>query len=389
MKGDGSFNNKTKFQDAMEEVADMATGQGGTLYMDSGAYVLGTGLLDYQRGVNIVGHPYGTVLLIDHATNDFFRFVTTGLSNTAGPSCRFENITFGSKQANSGTVLLTTSSPYNMRFINCAFNDPFNSVSGYDNLNGNFWRAASLSKFSFERCKLWQKGTAVNQELFRMSGDGRLRVHNSYIHQAPTTDSTLMLASGSGGKTWITNNEFDSFDALNADLLLYANTGQNILTGNTFKSDLSSGRAVMWNSGIQLIEYDNLFENINMYNPAGALLAGGSRLSLGRPLVLNTSSNSIVVPGGYRAYSVKSTGTAPTVSLPLVLFPGQEFFLTIWNNSGSTWSGISFGSSAVGGLTGSTPTGTARTYHFRGLSINADSSYIWVCVGDFSGAFTP
>jgi hypothetical protein len=71
--------------------------------------------------------------------------------------------------------------------------------------------------------------------------------------------------------------------------------------------------------------------------------------------------------------------------LPDILFIDQEFDLTVYNTSGTSWAGIAL-ASAIGGLAGSVPTGQARTFKLKALDTKATGSPFWVCMGDVSSA---
>jgi hypothetical protein len=117
-------------------------------------------------------------------------------------------------------------------------------------------------------------------------------------------------------------------------------------------------------------------------------LALGSELTLSNPIASSVSTSVLTCATGYRAQSFYVNSGAPSITLPNILFIGQEFVLTVANTHvGDTWTGIGI-TGGDGVLATSTPPGTARTYRWKAMDVKANGTPRWILLGDPSSAIT-
>lgn len=376
-KGSPSVDDSVAFQAAQDALANVS---GGTVLLGPKQYRTDQ-TIHFSSSVGWKGVPDATMWRNNHATRNHHDWVS---GSPRSDHTLIENIIFGGLIGNTG-IPVFSSIAARAHYKNCSWNAP-----GYDdNLTGRLFNLQGAnSEFIIEKCHIYQKSTGGTGEVFFNSGAGsKLRLIDNYVHQG--VSSAAPVLSMVAGASFLKGNRFDAIDHVGSENVLLVSDilSQHIIEGNTFESAFSSGKALAYTAGAYITERANNMRLINMYGTN--LLAEGSRLSLGRPLYTTTSSSSITCANGFEGQSISSTGTAPTIGLPVILFPGQEFVLTVYNNSGSPWAGIGFGASGSGGVTGSTPTGQARTYLWKAMSIVANGTFGWICIGSFSAAFTP
>jgi len=364
------------FQAANDALANVS---GGTVLLGPKQYRTDQ-TIHFEPNVSWKGVPDATMWRNNHATRNHHDWVS------GSPRSNYtlvENIIFGALIGNTG-IPVFSSGAARVHYKNCSWNAP-----GYDdNFTGRLVNMQGAnSDFIFEKCHVYQKSTGGTGEAFFNSGaDSKLRLIDNYIHQGPST--TAPVLSMVAGASFIEGNRFDAIDHVgNENVISVLDiVGQHEIVGNTFESAFSSGKALSFIDGAFITERDNNFRLINMYS--NNLLDPSGSLSLGRALYSTTSSASITCANGFQSQSISSSGTAPTITMPFILFPGQEFVLTVYNNSGGSWVGINF-VDGFGGTAGTTSAGFARTFLWKAVSALADGNYIWMCIGSFSAAFVP
>lgn len=331
-------------------------------------------------GVSWRGVPDSTRWYGNHATRDHHHW-TSG--NSRSDYTLVENIIFGNLISNTGGVIYNTT---NVRALyrNCSFNAP-----GYgDNLNGRIFEAVGASSdFVFEKCHVWQKSTSASQDAWFMDGSSaKLTLIGNYVHQGSNTASPVVRVIN--GMLAARGNQFDAVDhAFSQNVIsVFDTTYQHIIEGNSFKSAFSGGKALSWSSGANITERANNFLLINMYG-SGGVLASGSTLSLAPMLAATTSGTTVTVPTGFASYSLRFTGASPTVTLPTILFPGQELDLALYNVSGGP---LGFSLSNVGYLATNpvVGNGSAASAKFRAMDLSLLGTCSWVQIGGW-GSVAP
>ncbi len=109
--------------------------------------------------------------------------------------------------------------------------------------------------------------------------------------------------------------------------------------GNTFRAPSAAFTAFAWAvagaNRRRLNVSGNSYEEATRYLPGGTPIAHGSELELD-PYKNWIFSGAGVVPDGYRSVTMQSTTGITGVTLPTILFAGQELDLTVYNSTGGT-----------------------------------------------------
>lgn len=333
--------------------------------------------LTVPLGVRLLGLPNLTRLMLNHATND-------GITFTGSPRrslTEIRDISFCAQIDNTGKIINIPVSA-EVKLSNVAFND---DLSG-GGLKGRLvYVAGADSQVKLEDCYLKAVGDASSDAIFLTAAGGFLEVRGSRFIMPATYSSNLIQIDD--GRLTSVDNDFDvTAHGGSADIIQLLSLGYHSLKGNQFRGAFSSGACVKTTSGgIKISETGSIFDIVNPYS-LGGMLALGSELTLSNPIASTLFGAGATCATGYRAQSFNVNASAPTFNLPDKLFIGQEFDVSVLNNSGSTWAGIAF-NGGIGTLGGSTPTGQARTYRWRVLDPKALGTPTWVLLGDPSSAF--
>lgn len=371
--GDGSTNDLPAFQAAMS-----AASGGGILYIPLGYYVLNGGLT-CNPAVSLVGDPFSSILLLNHATDDFLTFDNN--TGTGRPATRIANLGFGALVANTGKVLHNTGADVECLVDNC----DFNGINVF--LNGSiFYNGDSASRWTFRDCNVRVRGNVTGF----LQGDaaGQLNLIGNNI-TAPSTYAEALVYLALGGAN-IVGNSFDftahssGTDPVGISVSSGGNTPVNI-TGNRFFTTTGSGPTkfgLSADSGCMIVSSGNSYAAINRYKSVG-LLANGSELDILPSVNVGSSGSTYTISTGVRTTLLRLTGTAPTLTLPPILYPGQVLELLIYNASLSPWAGVT----CLGGLPtgfGGVLSGGIMGLIFVAQDYDLSGTPEWVCISERS-----
>lgn len=374
---------------AINAATAAAAATGGWVWFPSGSYKH-NGSLHPQPGVSWRGAPDSTFININHATLSQLVFDTgsSGKLKTV-----FEGLSFGALVDNTGAAI---DNPFgtddvDIIFHRCAWNEDRSGSS--PKLKGKLLNLRGLrSAFEFFECTAIEKGT-TDWPFFVSGTECVCRFRSSTLVQGAS--STRPYVSVDDGNFEAFNCYFDArLHGLSADVLELTSSGRFILKGNTFESEFSGGKAINLSGGQFCHESDSTFITINPY-AVGSVLAAGSFLSLSRAIATTSSaSGTIAAAAGYRAESMKLTnafgGVGPSIAPPPIWFIGQEWELTVYNNSGTNWtSGIVLSPVGIGDGSGATNNLLARAFRLRALDVKATGTPQWAQMAESTNAYAP
>jgi hypothetical protein len=374
----GAVDATSGIQNAINDAASSVGG--GDVYLPGRFKYTG---LAMSPSVNLRGIPGITRLSLNHATNDALTFGSGGGSQGFG---LVEGISFCAAVDGTGNLINGVSGhAIQLKVLNCAYND---DTSGGKMKGRMLFTQGTGSIYTFEECFLSAKGDANADLFFLSAADGELWLNKNRAFM-PLAYSSNLLQIDDGRLASCKDNVWDvTAHGGSADIMQFLSLGYHSLSKNTFLGAFSGGSCIKTVSGgIKISETGSVFDTVNPY-ALGGLLALGSDLTLSNPLVTALGGTTATCATGYRAQVFKATSTDPTITLPGILFIGQEFTLTVYNFSGSPWStGIGLAGTRVAMNAGSVPTGQARTFHFKALDIKNDGTAYWVLRSDPSSPY--
>lgn len=376
-RGDNSTNNTTAIQTAID--AAVAEG-GGTLWFPPGTYRIGS-TITLADIVSLEGAPYFTSLRMNHASQDMF--VAASTSNNSSPQTRISNIAFEGTVSNTGNIFeIPGASNWRMIFQNCTYN------AALTNLSGRFFRADSGSNTSvtFRDCYIRQ--IATNTSAIHMAGGGALTLTDSHVFMPQSYTNTLLTVNGCRAN--IHNNLFDltaHTTGSNATVMYFGDNVANrnhIVSNNDFTRVSGVGfpvTCVGWDSGTLVTSTGNYFQHNVGITPYGLGLAGVGSECRSRPLFPRTLiGTSVTIPDGYEAIVINGNQTAPNITMPTKVYPGQRLKVELRNASGSSWDHNYF----VGVSMATTIIGPSQygTFDFVVADVSTAGTYEWVIFND-------
>lgn len=306
-----------------------ATAGGGDVYAPPGAFRFDNGIT-VPRTVSLFGHPNGTVFLLNHATADFVTF-TTGTN--AGACSVISGIGFGGSVVNTGNVFTDAGSGSRRVLIyNCTVGDDDANLTGH---------ILSLTGSSVVACvdsELHVSG-ATSGLLVNHAG-AVLGISGGRIVCPATYASTLVYYSlGSGSvRTFFDFTAHTSGVGATAVAVSSGPSTPIEIVGSRFVGAGGPTKyALSADSGTNVRCEANSYYGVNRFNSVGLLLAG-SNLDLYPDANVSLVGSAYTVSTGVRSTLIRFGvgSTAPTITLPPILFAGQELDLTIYNASGGT-----------------------------------------------------
>jgi hypothetical protein len=341
--------------------------------------------LTVPLGVNLRGVP-GAVsrLLTNHASNNALTF-SGSLSRNF---CKVTDLSLCAAIGNNGNVF-NVAVPAWLKLENVSINDDLSGGA----LSGNFIRSGSAGSIVVAEESYFNFTSTVHLAIQTGAGS-LLKIRDSQLI-APATFSSDLIGIDDG-QLELFDNVFDLTAHGSGALVAInlASAGYHRLHGNHFKSGGHGETAIASLAGLKITETGSTFEGLTAY-AIGGTLALGSELTLQTPFAsLISGSGNIPCSAGYRAQTFKCLnaygGNGPTLLLPAVLFPGQEFTVTIWNKSGTNWVfGVGVFGPVIGAGSGPIADSKARTFHFRALDLKGDGTFNWVQIGDASSELVP
>jgi hypothetical protein len=363
--------------------AVLAFGGVGAVLAPAGAYKLDTGVT-FNRGVSLIGD--GAILLHNNVSQNM---LTLSASGTATGAPRVvSGVAFESLLPTSGGAILDVASatPRELIIRDCSHN------WSSDNIAGSFYTlpSAATSNVVIERCKLRAR---VNGEALVFANGGS----NSHVEVAggsfagPAGDyATALLtltdtpADVHGARFTLVGHGLGTAYCVETSGTLTAKK----LRGCTF---FQSGAGANIKAAGRLVEDDSDHTGGTRYDIAAELTAG-SRLDLTRTISASSSSLGPFDLGalglGVRNISYKLDadflGGGPTFAMPMVLFAGQRFTLTVANKHASVgWNGITFTGGGQGNA-GATSANRGRTFQFVALDLDNNGTTEWIVESDVS-----
>ncbi len=366
---------------AIQAANDAAETTGGWVWFPPGSYKHNSTLFG-SPGVSWRGVANATFININHATLPQLVF-NQGASGKLATT--FEGLSFGALVDNTGNAVFNDAgNMVRVTFRNCAWNETMTGSSPL--LKGKLLSLTGPgSQFEYHECTIIEKGTT--NAVFQLNSNlARLRLYNCTMVQSIAAAFQLVAVEDGTFETYGTYYDATLHTGSSACLRFVSVGDYHIVHGNTFRTLTSSGPAMVFESGVHVTETGSTFATINPYAVNG-LLAEGSELSLGRALSTTSSATgNVQCSHGYRAQSFKLTSThsglGPSMLLPDIYFIGQEYEVTVWNNSGSTWTnGVAF-DAGVGDGAGNTTNGQARAFRFRAMDVKDTGTPMWVMMSD-------
>lgn len=368
--GDGVANDTTPLQNAMNAAAALGSG---TVDLGGKTYRV-TAPLACHSNVNVQNGR----IVMDHATSHLLRFDTaTGLST----EYKWANVTLDFAQTNTGIIILVSVPSVALVFENCRFND-----SGLCT-NRLFWNTGG-SDVAFEDCdgRIPINGPGFNS-------DSGVLVVNGGTYSTPLgyADS---IVYGTGGTHRLDDVHFVTSATTAGNAICVHVAGQKVIASGCLFDD---GTTAKGNKGFfsvlaagvgDVTETGSIFRNISVPYSFANAMAVGSRVSLLPNATIDIgAAPTATLPTGYANVSVRSTNTTgPVFTMPAILFLGQRLCVTIWNGSGTPWSGVTLIGLFFGGTNGINNS-TGRSFEAVATDRNVDGSYEWTIVGPFSEMF--
>lgn len=373
---------------AIQAANDDAAAAGGHVLFMPGSYKHNDSLHP-SPGVHWFGVPDVTFLLLNHATKD--QFIWDNGSSRNGFTRHF-GLGFGALVDNSGSCIFAPSGhSHRLKYTMCTFNDP--GSGGSAKLKGKFaLLQGDTGIYTFEHCDFNILSGMAGNGLLLSTFYGRLILERNratwpvtYAHDFIDIDD---------GESEAYNNRFDmSLHNGTQNVFNYASSVHQVAKGNIFRGGASfNGSAFAGGGGNLVNETGSTFLAVSKPYSFGARLLFNSELTLSAHDTLVSSSNAPVCTDGFRAMTMKLSGTTPTITLPTILFAGQEFELSVYNVSGSTWAGPAFTVGSPGNVVpggGSQANLKSRTFRFRALDVKCDGGIVWVQIGDASLGTSP
>lgn len=379
----GSSDSYPAFLAAMNDAA--YTG-GGIVYAPSGNYKMSHGFA-WDASVCLLGDGFNSCLILDHPSDSFFNISIGG--STGHPALRFENIVLGATASNSGTVFLNngTSSPVLMR--NVIINGGF-----LTNLDGRPIDISSgAANWTLQNCYIQCRANATAVQVGTTAAT--LNVFGSTL-VAPATYGAALISTF--GRAIISGNVLD-FSAHTTGTnpigvnVTAGSTRPVTITGNQFLSNGGGPTeyALAWNNGSHIVTTGNEYRGVSRFYPGLGLLTSGCEVQLQPYTAQITSSATITIDPGIAFTSIQGTNTSnPTITLPKIFFEGQACSLSLYNNSGSNWTGVLLDTTdgVDGGTLGGLNTGTCYIVDCVAQYTTVGGSLRW-SVRNVGAAFVP
>jgi len=340
--GDGVANDQAAIQAA--HAAAVAAGGGIVFFPAAGVYQITSALVwDYR--VHIVMVP-GATLAMNHATNGWIRF--TGANGTNYQTI-FYGVAFRALQGNVGTQL-SLEANQRLTLIECTFGADGNSSGTAINI------AATVAMLTVEKSRFNLNGSAQNALTATSGYVALLLVRECYFQTPATYNTTILLTStfSTAYNSWIEDNVFDSLtNGTTTGGTYYAlalgSAGDQSVTGNKFIGTFNAGIFASALTG-SLHATGNEFGStiVARYDLGGGTNGTASYLELDKYESLSGAGVSYSPSINTEFTQIVSSGTAPTITMPVGFYKGQVRKILYRNTSGGNWAAVAFiGASSV------------------------------------------
>lgn len=324
--GDGVTNDQSAIQAAL--AAAVAAG-GGFVFFPKGTYRISTAI-EWDHKVSIIGAGANlSTITTDSASNARILTWTAG-SGQPVPIVVY-GLSFTATQSNSGDQVYSSVAA-NAQFINCYFNVSTNCIG-----QGLNWAGAS-SKLTLVGCRFNGNASVI---LALWYVDCVASVSRCSFVAVSTAYNATMVRGGSAGRTVVRDCVFDASAISSAAASL---RGIELLgaaadvSGCYFLTVAIQFAACIYSAGGVNTASGNSFPATSA--PYGGTPSEKSVLEMLGSYRDSGAGAAFTVPNGVRQYELKSTGTAPTITMPTGYCPGQTLCMLITNNTGAGWAGV-------------------------------------------------
>lgn len=379
-KGDGLADDLTPIQNAINAAKNFNGGTGGTVVLD-GSYRISNSLAMDSR-VSLEGVCSGTstsdggALYMDHATNGMFSWTVNAGGKAKG---RISNLLLSAMQGNTGNVFdYTNGLPLDLLLDNVVFNP---STTGL--LQGRFFGfEATGSKLAMRNCKIHMSGTAKSF-LIVDSAAARVTLTDCEL-RTPTSYNTKLIDLQAGS---LTAKGCDFLAGLTPGTAPFINLGGTaavaVSSDNTFRgSDGNVQVAYTWSAAGKLVATNNVYGDsvfITALTDQG-LLADHSKLELSPYDIFNDTTTTPSLPPLYDQLTYRlSNASAPTITMPPILYKGRVFRFNIKNESGSGWT-PTFSGHVPMATVGALSSGLSACYTFIANDVVTPGTVQWMLV---------
>ncbi len=360
--GDGVADDTAEIQAAEDAIA--ATTNGGWLFFPPGTYRITADLVKKHK-VHWLAVPGTVTITMDHATENFLTF--TGAAWTR--ESIIEGINFEGTQANTGTFCIEAGTLFMLRFRHCKLN------KAAALLTGRLFSTVSSSELALEDCDFRAVKTSDNhfaQSVLTLTG--------GTLTMAPGATVELILAVT---RLVVDGTRFVQVSTV-GNVAFIETAGDVRVDNAVFDVDDSGAGASTYafriNGGTVHTE-NNHFHNDAVPYEYVSIAADGSRLQL-LPHVRVTGTGDLTITTGRSAAMLEtSKATAPTLTMPSILFLGQQLDVALYNASAGTWAGNPTFAGALFEGTGADGLLTLDTLSVRFVALNYLGTPTWSQIG--------
>lgn len=377
---DGITDDTTALTDTIAAAA-ADPGGGGVVYVPAGS-LLTSSAVAWTAGVSFLGAGSGaSSIVLDHASANMFTLTTTGRRFMRGLALTHE-------QANSGNILAVSgaSAITHVTVRDCAI--------GSGDSDGNLVTIAgspTAHRISFLNNRFLISGATNRAISCTDTTSNIVLAGNEFFMNQSTYNGALVNSSG---HVQATGNTFSFSDHTSGTLVALQNdnaAGSLAVSGNRFYFGTGAG-GTEYGAGWVTSARVNIGANSwfptqgthRRYTASGVAEQGSSIADLDYADA-TISGTTATVPDGFGTYAIDSTNaTAPTVTLPTKLFPGQRLTLSIRNGSGGNWGGayVFTGANAVSNVyveaLVNLQNGEVGIHDFIVIDIDNGGTYAWV-----------
>lgn len=381
-KGDNSNDDSVPITAAINYA--FTHGQGG-VFIPPGNYRLNAAAIVGMPNVSVYGVPARTFIIQNHASHDTFLYQN-------GPQDQnttyIKGLTFIGNVTSSGAIVRSTA---DMRLVieNCTYN----SGQAPYNLTGPFLytQGSASSQYTIRDCFM-RTGDPFSPLLITGNANALVRVDGNYLVMSDNFAASMFPLAV--GRSIITNNYFDLTEHLSAPgaggaciYVVVGGTYPQTVNGNVF---YTPGGPLVFSlagdAGAWVVASGNTYTgSVTRMNTA--FLDSRSKVDLVEITYASTGGTTMTIPDCVESFSAAFSSTAPTLTMPTKLFPGQEITVTVRNGSAGFWGGVgvtNLNGPLIGGVSG----GQAVTFRAKVMSTRANNTWVWTMISQDSIAFT-
>lgn len=359
---------------AIQACIDAAFVVSGIVEFPPGTYL--TGLLTLPENVSLRGTADATFIAWNHATAN--QLVAT--ATHTGIPCTITDLQFVGNIVTTGSSVVNNSGG-RLQFIRCSWN------GSVDNLQGKIFSVnSSLSSIDLVDCDLRIAGSLKGIHVT----NGRVRMFRGSITLVEATYNDAMAYADSNGEIELNGVRLDvTAHTTNTVQGLYAaSTTAKCSMRDCFLDATGAGGTVigfLWVAGATVVSLDNIRKgNVTPHGSGAPSTDSVVELPYRLPVTTTSGGNSITCPDWVRTFAVKWTAgaTAPTITMPNIMSPGQRFTLINYNTSGGSFAGVTLaGSVAPTGYSGIANT-AVKILEFEAVDWDVNGSSEWLCIGE-------